>query len=160
MEDLLQGARSTNNIQEQNSMATISDAGTATFIPAAAQPTIAFIQAQITASVPSQYASAITAQFAGGSSQAAPMGSASTSGSVELPASDYAAAATGAGLAQPTINFIDQQISAMVPSQYASAIEAQFAGASSSASGSASVVQAPVATDLQNFFAAHPASSI
>ena len=143
----------------------------ATTIPAAAQPTIDFITAQINAALPSQYAAAITAQFAGGgSAAAAPAGSAAPvmPAAVQLPAMSYSAAATGASLAQPTISFIEQQITALVPSQYASMITAQFAGASSSASVGAPPVQIPagavaqapaISTDLKNFFAGMPTSS-
>ncbi len=147
-------------------MATTQGAAAAPSIPAAAQPTIDFITAQINASLPSQYAAAITAQFAGGGS-AAPVAAAPAP--VQLPAMSYSAAATGTALAAPTISFIEQQINALLPSQYASAITAQFAGASNTASMGAPPTQIPagavaqaqtISTDLKNFFAGMPTASM
>ncbi len=105
-----------------------------------AQPTIAAIQQQIAALLPSSVASAITAQFAGGASTTT-TGSApvqpSTIGAApamafSLPGSGSGAAGSAAASqAQPTITAIQQQIAALLPSGLASAITSQFAGASS-----------------------------
>ncbi len=105
--------------------------------PALAQPTISFIQSQITAMLPSQYASAITAQFAGASGaapSAVPAPSSAVAAQPAMPdASGSGAAAIGLGLAQPTIDYIQAQITALVPSKYASSVLAQFNAATSSA---------------------------
>ena len=141
--------------------------------PALAQPTISFIQSQITAMLPSQYASAITAQFAGASSDPAPSAVPAQPVAVAEPpsampeqpampaASGSESAAVGAGLAQPTIEYIQAQITALVPSQYAASILAQFSAASSpSAAGipmlppAAGAMQTMmISNELKNFFA-------
>ena len=110
--------------------------------PSLAQPTINAIQQQIAALLPSTLASAVTAQFAGGSSSA-DQGSApvqpSTVGATPAMAfslSDAGSDASSppvASLAQPTIDAIQQQIAALLPSDLASAITSQFAGASPAA---------------------------
>ena len=109
-------------------------------LAAAVRPTINFISQQITASLPSEYAAAITAQFAG----APAAGSAAPS--VALPVagnSQEASAAFGAALARPTISFIQAQITSLVPSEYAAAITSQFAAAPPSfAQGAAPVPSA------------------
>lgn len=104
--------------------------------PALAQPTISFIQSQITAMLPSQYASAITAQFAGASSASALPSAVAAQPAMPV-ASGGMAAAFGPGLAQPTIDYIQAQITALVPSQYAASVLAQFNAATSSASAAA-----------------------
>lgn len=166
-------------------MATSSDAtafmtmlsGSSGAGPALAQPTISFIQSQISAMLPSQYASAITAQFAGASSASAPSAvpvmPALPSAAPAMPAlpiaSGGASAAFGMGLAQPTIDYIQAQITALVPSQYASSVLAQFNAATSSASA-AGVPALPVAagampslmpsSQLMDFFASMAAPSM
>jgi len=170
-------------------MATSSDAtafismlsGSSGAGPALAQPTISFIQSQITAMLPSQYASAITAQFAGASSSPAPSAvpaqpsavPAQPSAMPEQPATPAAAgsesAAVGASLAQPTIQYIQAQITAYVPSQYAASILAQFtaaasapsaAGAPTPPSAAGAVQSMMVSNDLKNYFASMAAPSI
>lgn len=97
------------------------------FGAALAQPTIAFIQSQIGASLPSQVASSITAQFQAGSGQGA--------SSLQLPAAgaSSAGAALGPAQAQSVIASIQSQIGASLPSQVASFITSQFATASNPA---------------------------
>ncbi len=107
-----------------------SDASTPA--PSFAQPVINAIQQQIAALLPSNLASSITSQFAGGvpvqpstvGAMPAMTFSSSTSGS-------GASASAGASMAQPIISAIQQQITALLPSDLASAITSQFAGASS-----------------------------
>lgn len=123
--------------------------------PALAQPTISFIQSQITAMLPSQYASAITAQFAGGSEAAAPSAPPAepSAPAMQMPApaaSDGGSAAIGAGLAQPTIDYIQSQITALVPSQYAESVLAQFNAATTSAGPVSLPMQAPAGAAMQS----------
>ena len=136
-----------------------------------AQPTITAIQQQITALLPSSLASAITAQFAGASSSTT-TGSApvqpSTIGAMpamtfSLPGSGSGASgSTVASLAQPTIAAIQQQITALLPSDLASAITSQFAGASAAtgqatlptSAGSAALILP--SSDLINTFLSFP----
>lgn len=127
----------------------------------AAQSTISFISQQITASLPAEYASAITAQFAGAQADTG-----QTASPVQFPtfsSSDAASAAIGTALAQPTLSFIREQISSFVPSEYADAITSQFPTTSAGGSqGSPSVQpsyrassQFPLISDeLRQFFAA------
>ena len=103
-------------------------------LASAVQPTINFISQQIRASLPSQYADAITAQFAGASTNGASTNGASSTGGGAPPAAlptfsnaQEASAAFGAALARPSIEFIQAQITSLVPSEYAAAITAQFA---------------------------------
>lgn len=102
-------------------------------VAAAAQPTINAIQQQITALLPSDLASAITSQFAGGSSMQPAMSGAAPTMTFSYPADGSAvSSAMAASLAQPTIAAIMQEITAILPSDLASAITSQFAGASTS----------------------------
>lgn len=155
-------------------MATSSDAtafmtmlsGSSGAGPALAQPTISFIQSQISAMLPSQYASAITAQFAGASSASAPSAAPAQPSAVPVQpampdASGSESAAVGSSLAQPTIAYIQAQITALVPSQYASSVLAQFNAATSSsavgipaqpAAGGA-MQTLMVSNELKDFFA-------
>lgn len=120
--------------------------------PAAAQPTIGFIQAQIQAALPVQYADAITAQFAGEPvAMAAPADTSATSAEV------------GSMLAGSYVDFIRGQVASFVPSEYSSFITSQFADAPS-ASGQASPAGASppvlgVSSELSAFFAAQNASA-
>ncbi len=128
--------------------------GSSGMSPALAQPTISFIQSQITAMLPSQYASAITAQFAGGSGAAAPSAPPAepSAPAMQMPdpaASDSASAAIGAGLAQPTIDYIQSQITALVPSQYAASVLAQFNAATTAAGPVSLPMQAPAGAAMQ-----------
>ncbi len=110
--------------------------------PSLAQPTINAIQQQITALLPGSLAAAVTAQFAsapaGGGSLPADPGSMpvqpSTVGMMLAMAfspgsGSGASSSMGASPAQPTIDAIQQQITALLPSSLASAITSQFAGA-------------------------------
>jgi len=135
--------------------------------PALAQPTISFIQSQISAMLPSQYASAITAQFAGASSASAPSAAPAQPSAVPVQpaipdASGSESAAVGSSLAQPTIAYIQAQITALVPSQYASSVLAQFNAATSSSSAAGIPAQPAaggamqtlmVSNQLKDFFA-------
>jgi len=99
-------------------------------VPSLAQPTIDAIQQQITALLPSNLAAAITSQFAGAPVLPSTIG-ALPAIAFSFPGSGSdASASVGAFLAQPTINAIQQQIAAFLPSNLASAITSQFAGAS------------------------------
>jgi len=104
-----------------------------------AQPTIDAIHQQITAALPSSYASAITAQFAGGSPAAQP----SMSGTAPTFTFSYPQGSAAASVAQPTITAIQQQIAALLPSDLASAITSQFAGASVASGQGGVTVQPP-----------------
>ena len=90
-----------------------------------AQPTIDAIQQKIAAILPSNVASAITSQFAGGSASSGGSGSmmpGSMGGmSFAVPASGggSGSAAAGSSLAQPTISAIQAQIAALLPSDLA-----------------------------------------
>ena len=124
----------------------MASSAASTFPSSLAQPTITAIQQQITALLPSSLAPEITAQFAGGASS-------TTTGSTpvqpstigDMPAMAFSLPGAGSGatgsaaasLAQPTITAIQQQITALLPSDLASAITSQFAGASSAATGQA-----------------------
>lgn len=140
-------------------MATTDSAATSTVSSntlgaALAQPTIAFISAQITASVPAGYANAILAQFAGGST---------ASGQAPAAAPPIPAAtldAFGASLAAPAIAFISAQITASVPPEYASLITAQFAGAPAAASSGSMGQVSAVPDALKSYFSGLNTSSI
>ena len=141
-------------------------ASSAASMPASslAQPTINAIQQQITALLPSDLVSAITSQFAGGVPVQPSTVGASSAMAFSFPGSGSGTSASmGASLAQPTITAIQQQISALLPSDLASAITSQFAGASSasgqmtlptpSAASAASVLPS---SDLINTFLSLP----
>ena len=120
----------------QPATSSASDATSSTFGASLAQPTISFIREQILASAPNDYASAIVAQFTSASTtsgQAAAPAQIATSTASVAPAassdSDAASRAFGASLAEPAIDYIRQQITATVPSQYAELILTQFASA-------------------------------
>lgn len=103
--------------------------------PTLAQPTINAIQQQIAASLPGDFASAITSQFAGGPAGSVPVRP-STVGA--MPAMTFGlsgsgldgSASAGASLAQPTIAAIQQQITVLLPGGLAFAITSRFSGAS------------------------------
>ncbi len=120
-------------------------------VPSLAQPTINAIQAQITAILPSDLASAITSQFAGAPVQLSTIG-APPAMAFSFPGSGSdASASVGASLAQPTINAIQAQITAILPSDLASAITSQFAGASP-ATGTVLPTPAAASTALATLF--------
>lgn len=144
----------------------MASSAASTPVPSLAQPTINAIQQQITALLPSDLASAITSQFAGAPSGSVPV-QPSTIGSLSAMAfsssgsGSDASASVGASLAQPTISAIQQQISAYLPSDLASAITSQFAGSFgnpvslpvTSAAGAASILPS---SDLINTFLSLP----
>ena len=100
--------------------------------PSFAQPVINAIQQQIAALLPSNLASSITSQFAGGAPMQPSTVGAMPAMTFSFPASGSGASASaGASMAQPVISAIQQQITALLPSDLASAITSQFAGASS-----------------------------
>lgn len=116
----------------------MASSAASTPMPSLAQPTINAIQQQITALLPSNLASAITSQFAGASAGSVPV-QPSTVGA--RPAMTFGLSGSGSdgsvsagvSLAQPAIAAIQQQITALLPGDLASAITSQFAGASPAA---------------------------
>lgn len=137
--------------------------------PAAVQPVIDSVKAQIIASVPSQYTTYVAAQFASPTGAVPAAAAAPAATTIQLPVFSYpAAASSSAGLDQPTISFIQQEITALLPAQYASAVTAQFAGAATPSNmpaapvptpaGAASQIQA-ISDELKAFFSAPPTSS-
>ena len=142
---------------------------------ALAQPTISFIREQILANAPSAYASAIAAQFttaATGSGQAAAPVQPATPAQPVAPAASNApgaeSSAVGASLAVPAIEFVRQQITAVLPAEYSAAILAQFPSAPA-ADGPAAPVQlaagvtpltSAVADEIRAYFTTQSAPTI
>lgn len=102
---------------------------TETALAAVAQLTGSLIQQQINAMLPS--GSAITSQFAKAPSTAPALSDMAPIMAFSPPDAESATpSAMASSLAQPTIDSIMQEITAMLPSGLASAITPQFAGAS------------------------------
>lgn len=127
-----------------------------------AQPIISAIQTQISTYLPSDVASAVTAQFPSSTSSSA-SGSGGAGATASIPASGMGpamqfsssagatdgSAAYGASLAQPVISSIQAQISSFLPSDLAASVTSQFAGASSgSGTAGAAVPVQPTAASL------------
>ena len=133
-----------------------------------AQPTIDAIQKQITALLPAGLASAVTSQFAGASAGSMPV-QPSTVGAMpgmafSMPGSGSdGSTSAGASLAQPMVDAVKAQIAALLPSDLASAITSQFAGASPAAGqaalpmpSAASAASILPSSDLINTFLSLP----
>ncbi len=137
----------------------MASSGASMPVPSFAQPVVNAIQQQISSFLPSDLASAITSQFAGGVPVQPSTVGAMPAMTFSPPASGSGAAPAGASAAQSTISAIQAQITALLPSGLASAITSQFAGASSTgqapSSASAAALVLP-SSDLINTFMSLP----